>query len=103
MPDEGADLIGVGGESTRPGTSPVSADGEMRRVLAVIEHVAFTLLVPVSLDTTKSVVARAGAAAWTTFDADLLPAVVAAGLPDAFACSPPQNGLEFRGHPFARA
>jgi len=90
MRDEGADLIDVGGESTRPGARPVSADEEMRRVLPVIERLASTPFVPISLDTTKSVVARAGAQAGATLindvsagtlDADMLPVVAAAGLP----------------------
>jgi dihydropteroate synthase len=62
MQDEGADVIDVGGESTRPGAIPVPADEEMRRVLPVVERLASMLGVRVSLDTTKVVVARAGAA-----------------------------------------
>jgi dihydropteroate synthase len=55
---EGADIIDVGGESTRPGFKPVSADQEMKRVLPVIERLASELSVPVSIDTYKSEVAR---------------------------------------------
>jgi dihydropteroate synthase len=55
---EGADIIDVGGESTRPGFEPVSADQEMKRVLPVIERLAGELSVPVSIDTYKSEVAR---------------------------------------------
>jgi len=60
---EGADIIDVGGESTRPGFEPVSADEEMRRVLPVIEILADELSVPVSIDTYKSEVARQAVAA----------------------------------------
>jgi len=60
---EGADIIDVGGESTRPGFEPVSADEEMRRVLPVIEILADELSVPVSIDTYKSEVARRAVAA----------------------------------------
>jgi len=55
---EGADIIDVGGESTRPGFQPVSADDELRRVLPVIEKLNGQLSVPVSIDTYKSEVAR---------------------------------------------
>ena len=61
MRDEGADLIDVGGESTRPGSSgPVSAEEEIDRVVPVISALAKTLDLPISIDTTKSEVARAG-------------------------------------------
>jgi dihydropteroate synthase len=56
---EGADLIDVGGESTRPGGEPVSADQEISRVVPVIEALAQRTEVPISVDTTKSEVARA--------------------------------------------
>ncbi|MFC2059445.1 dihydropteroate synthase, partial [Chloroflexota bacterium] len=55
---EGADIVDVGGESTRPGSSPISAAEELRRVLPVIEQLAETLPVPLSVDTYKSEVAR---------------------------------------------
>ena len=60
---EGADIIDVGGESTRPGFEPVSADEEMRRVMPVIERLARETPVPVSIDTYKSEVARRAVAA----------------------------------------
>ena len=47
MVDEGADLLDVGGESTRPGADPLSADEEQRRVLPVIEALASRVTVPV--------------------------------------------------------
>lgn len=55
---EGADLIDIGGESTRPGSSPVSEEEEQRRVLPVIEALAATVDVPISIDTYKSETAR---------------------------------------------
>ncbi|MDI7267249.1 MAG: dihydropteroate synthase [Myxococcota bacterium] len=65
MVEEGADIIDVGGESTRPGSEPVTADEEMRRVLPVIESLAGRVGAPISIDTTKAAVAeravRAGA------------------------------------------
>src|SRR5262249_25799824 len=56
---EGADIIDVGGESTRPGSEFVSEEEELRRVLPVIEKVAALSSVPISIDTTKPTVARA--------------------------------------------
>lgn len=56
---EGADIIDVGGESTRPGGEPVSAEEEISRVVPVIEALARRISVPLSVDTTKSEVARA--------------------------------------------
>ena len=59
MEAEGADVIDVGGESTRPGAEPVPADEEIRRVLPFLERAAPRLRVPISVDTTKVAVARA--------------------------------------------
>lgn len=62
MVADGAELLDVGGESTRPGADPLAADEELRRVLPVIERLAETSGVPVSVDTYKAVVAREAAA-----------------------------------------
>lgn len=56
---EGADLLDIGGESTRPGAEPVPVDEELARVLPVVERLAAQATVPISIDTTKSEVARA--------------------------------------------
>lgn len=56
--DEGADIIDIGGESTRPGATPVSLDEEVRRVLPVIERLVGQVEIPISIDTSKSEVAR---------------------------------------------
>ena len=63
LADEGADLLDVGGESTRPGASPVPAAEELRRVLPVIERLARAVRVPISIDTSKAAVAEAALAA----------------------------------------
>jgi len=63
MVDEGAAIIDVGGESTRPGAQPVPLDEELRRVLPIIEALHATLPVPVSVDTRKPRVMRAAVAA----------------------------------------
>lgn len=57
---EGADLIDIGGESTRPGYTKITAEEEIERVLPVIEAVKKNFSIPVSLDTYKSEVAKAG-------------------------------------------
>ena len=60
---EGADIIDIGGESTRPGSAFVSEEEELRRVLPVIEGLTRSASVPISIDTTKASVARAALAA----------------------------------------
>lgn len=57
--DEGADMIDVGGESTRPGSERISERDECGRVIPVIEYLAPRIPVPISIDTTKSAVAKA--------------------------------------------
>jgi dihydropteroate synthase len=59
MVDEGADLLDVGGESTRPGAEPLAEEEERRRVLPVIEALASRTPVPLSVDTYKAAVADA--------------------------------------------
>ncbi|MFL6500413.1 MAG: dihydropteroate synthase [Candidatus Udaeobacter sp.] len=59
MAAEGAHIIDVGGESTRPGSQPITADEELRRVLPVIEDLRRKLDVTISIDTSKAEVARA--------------------------------------------
>ena len=61
--EEGADILDVGGESTRPGARPVPEEEERRRVLPVIERLAGQVRVPISIDTMKPGVARAALAA----------------------------------------
>jgi dihydropteroate synthase len=59
MEREGADLLDIGGESTRPGAEPVAAEQELQRVLPVVEGLARSTRAQISVDTTKAVVARA--------------------------------------------
>src|SRR6476661_1911758 len=56
---EGADMLDVGGESTRPGAEPVSDHDELARVIPVVAALAAETSVPVSVDTTKAAVATA--------------------------------------------
>jgi dihydropteroate synthase len=60
--EQGADLLDIGGESTRPGATPVGEAEELRRVLPVIEQLAGDTKVPLSIDTMKPAVARAALA-----------------------------------------
>ena len=85
---QGADLLDVGGESTRPGSTPVSAAEELERVLPVIEGLRAACAVPLSIDTTKAAVAAAaldaGAAVVNDvsagrFDPGMLPLVAERG------------------------
>ncbi len=83
MAEEGADIIDVGGESTRPGASSVSAAEEIARVVPVIEAVAARVALPISVDTSKPEVMRAAVAA----GAGLINDVRALRLPGALAAA----------------
>jgi dihydropteroate synthase len=63
MEAAGADIIDIGGESTRPGSGGISADEELRRIIPVIEGLRGKIGIPISVDTSKSEVAEAAAAA----------------------------------------
>jgi dihydropteroate synthase len=63
LAEEGADLLDVGGESTRPGSQPVPLDEELGRVVPVVEEIARRTDVPISVDTSKAEVARQALAA----------------------------------------
>jgi dihydropteroate synthase len=71
MVAEGADLLDVGGESTRPGHQPVTTEVELERVLPVVERLARESGVPVSIDTWKLPVAEAAVAAGATIINDV--------------------------------
>ncbi|TMC48376.1 MAG: dihydropteroate synthase [Chloroflexi bacterium] len=87
MAQAGADIIDVGGESTRPDSTPVPAEVEVARVLPVVRDLAAAVPVPVSIDTRKAVVADAAVAAGASIVNDIwglrgdpeMAAVVAAG------------------------
>jgi len=71
MVEEGADIIDVGGESTRPGATKVSADEEIERVVPVIERLRKEFDLPVSIDTSKPEVMRSAIAAGATMINDV--------------------------------
>ena len=85
MVDEGADLIDIGAESSRPGAEPVPEAEELRRLIPVVQEVCRRVSVPVSVDTTKAAVARAAIDAGAAMVNDIsacradpaMPAVVA--------------------------
>lgn len=69
--EQGAGIIDIGGESTRPGAEPVSESEEIRRVVPVIERLAGRIKVPLSIDTQKAGVARAALAAGASMVNDI--------------------------------
>jgi dihydropteroate synthase len=87
---EGAAIVDIGGESTRPGSEPVPAAEELERVVPVIEALAGRVGVPISVDTTKAEVARGALAAGASLindvsalrsDAGMIEVVAEAGCP----------------------
>jgi len=90
MLDDGADILDIGGESTRPGAEEVAADEELHRVIPAVRALAARFSVPISVDTTKSAVAREALAAGATiindisglrFDPEMAAVVAAAHAP----------------------
>jgi len=71
LADEGADIIDIGGESTRPYSEPVSVKEELQRVIPVIQTLAEQVPIPISIDTTKAEVARAALDAGATIINDI--------------------------------
>jgi dihydropteroate synthase len=68
---EGADILDIGGESSRPGAEPVALEDELRRVIPVVEALAGRLSVPISIDTTKAEVFRRALQAGATILNDI--------------------------------
>jgi dihydropteroate synthase len=71
MVEAGADMLDVGGESTRPGSTPTSLDEELRRVIPVIRALTNATRVPISVDTSKAEVAHQALAAGATIINDV--------------------------------
>jgi len=69
--EQGAEILDIGGESTRPGAEPVSEAEELRRVIPVIEQLCKRVRVPVSIDTEKPAVAKAALAAGASLVNDI--------------------------------
>lgn len=95
----GADLIDVGGESTRPGAAPVSDEEEIARVVPVIEHLAPRLPVPLSVDTSKPAVMRAAVAAGAGMINDVRALRLPGALETAAALGVPVCLMHMQGEP----
>ncbi len=85
MTAEGADILDIGGESTRPGADPVSLEEELARVLPVVEGLASAVEAPISIDTYKSAVAREALARGATIVNDVSGLHADPGMPAAAA------------------
>lgn len=85
MVRDGADLIDVGGESTRPGAEPVPVAEELKRVIPVIERLAKEISVPISIDTYKGEVAYQAVLAGATFINDIGGAKFDKNMPEVMA------------------
>jgi dihydropteroate synthase len=90
LAEEGADLIDIGGESSRPGAAAVPIEEEIRRVVPIIEQLVKRLSIPISIDTTKAEVARRALAAGARiindisalrFDPEMAPLAARDGVP----------------------
>ena len=71
MAAQGADVIDIGGESTRPGAEPLSEEEELRRIIPIIKHLTAELTVPISVDTYKAAVAKKALAAGASIVNDI--------------------------------
>ena len=85
MAGEGADIIDIGGESTRPGSEGVSGEEELARVVPVIREIRKRLDIPLSIDTTKALVARAALAEGASMVNDISGLKFGAGVAEAAA------------------
>jgi dihydropteroate synthase len=99
MVAEGADLIDVGGESTRPGAQPVTLEQELARVLPVVEALRDAVPVPVSIDTSKPEVMRAAVAAGAGLINDVYALRAPGALPAAATLGVPVILMHMQGEP----
>ncbi|HAG82905.1 MAG TPA: dihydropteroate synthase, partial [Cyanobacteria bacterium UBA12227] len=88
--EAGADMIDIGGQSTRPGAEQISEAEELKRVLPVVEAIRSALSIPISVDTTRASVAEQAVLSGAdlindisggTFDPNMLPVVAQLGVP----------------------
>jgi dihydropteroate synthase len=99
LAEEGADLLDVGGESTRPGADHVSADIEIARVVPVIEALAKQTALPISIDTSKPEVMRAAVAAGAGMINDVYALRLDGALDAAAALKVPVCLMHMQGEP----
>ncbi len=97
--EEGADLLDIGGESTRPGAVPVSVEEELRRIVPVIEQLAARTAVPISIDTFKPEVMRAAVAAGAGMINDIFGLRQDGALEAAAAANVPVVLMHMQGEP----
>ncbi|NJP09000.1 MAG: dihydropteroate synthase [Leptolyngbyaceae cyanobacterium RU_5_1] len=88
--ESGADLLDIGGQSTRPQATEISLDEELNRVIPILQAIRQDIDIPISVDTTRAAVARAAIAAGAdlindisaaTYDSDMLPTAAELGVP----------------------
>lgn len=99
MVEEGADIIDVGGESTRPGARGVSAQEEFERVIPVIAALRATLPTPISIDTSKPEVMRAAVAAGAGMINDVRSLTTPGALAEATRLGVPVCLMHMQGEP----
>jgi dihydropteroate synthase len=99
MVAEGADIIDIGGESTRPGAKPVSVQEELDRVIPVIEALREEVAVPLSIDTSKPEVMRAAVAAGAGFINDVYALRAPGALETAAGLNVPVCLMHMQGEP----
>jgi dihydropteroate synthase len=99
MAAEGADIIDVGGESTRPGAQPVPVQQELDRVIPVIETLRAAVAIPISVDTAKPEVMRAAVAAGAGFINDVTALRQPGALAAAAALEVPVCLMHMQGEP----
>jgi dihydropteroate synthase len=87
LESQGADLLDIGGESTRPGSTPVSLEEELRRVVPVVAGLAKQTRVPISVDTSKAEVARASLEAGARIINDVTALTGDAAMPEVVRAS----------------
>ncbi len=96
---QGADMLDIGGESTRPGSEPVGAEEELARVVPVITGLRAQTEAPISIDTTKPAVMRAAAAAGADMINDVCALTVPGALDAALECRLPVCLMHMQGRP----
>ena len=99
LAEEGADLLDIGGQSTRPGAGEVAIEDELRRVIPVIEALAAQLAIPISIDTSKPEVMRAAVEAGAGMINDVFALRRDGALDAAAALGVPVVLMHMRGEP----
>ncbi len=99
LAEEGADILDIGGESTRPGAPPVALDEELARTIPVIEALATRVAIPISIDTSKPDVMRAAVAAGAGLINDVRALTTAGALDAAAELAVPVVLMHMQGEP----